>query len=150
MLLSLTICFRAYLQKIYDAVPGEYRLVEGIGFRKLSSPVDGYWLVLGKYYLQRGIWARKEADRSQTPKEEDQLLDESARHFALAMAYFQRFSPEQTLVHVTSRTMYQHFRTLKTLQLERLRREVQNVARQYRVSLSRLLATLDDTIGSPL
>ncbi|GAB4535001.1 MAG: hypothetical protein Kow0063_18750 [Anaerolineae bacterium] len=136
-----------YLKKIYEAVPEEYQLVKGRGFQKLSNPVDGYWLVLGKYHLQRGIWARKAAERGDTPQDKDRHLDVSARHFALAMAYFQKFSPEQTYVYVTSRTVYQHFRDLKPQRLERLRREVRNVAREYRVNLSRLLDTLDDTLG---
>ena len=138
-----------YLRKIDQAVPDAYRLVEGQGFQELPNPVDGYWLVLGKYHLQRGVWARKAADRGRTPQEKDRLLDVSARHFALALAYFQQFSPEQTYVHIISRTMYQHFKTLGTQRLERLRDEVKQVGRQYGVDISRLLDTLDDTIGIP-
>ena len=138
-----------YLRKISRAVPEEYRLVEGIGFRKLPDPVDGYWLVLGKYYLQRGIWTYNQADQSTTPQEKDRFLDEAAHHFALAMAYFQKFSPDLAHVNLTSRAMYRRFRTLKLERLEHLRREVQDVARKYRVNLSRLLNTLDDALGHP-
>jgi len=138
-----------YLRKISRAVPEEYRLVEGIGFRKLPDPVDGYWLVLGKYYLQRGIWTYNQADQSTTPQEKDRFLDEAAHHFALAMAYFQKFSPDLAHVNLTSRAMYRRFRTLKLERLEHLRREVQDVARKYRVNLSRLLDTMDDALGHP-
>jgi tetratricopeptide (TPR) repeat protein len=142
---------REYLGKVYRAVPKEYRLVEGVGFEKLPDPVeDGYWLVLGKYYLQRGIWAYNQADQAETPQEKDRFLDEATRHFALAMAYFQHFSPDLAHVNLTSRAMYRRFRTLKLEQLERLRREVRDVARRYRVNLGRLLDTLDDTLGSPI
>ena len=139
-----------YLRKIDQAIPDAYRLVEGQGFQDMPNPVDGYWLVLGKYHLQRGVWARQAAEQGRTPQEKDHRLEESAYHFALALAYFQKFSPEQTYVFVISRTMYQHFKTLGTQRLERLRDEVMRVGEQYGVDMGRLLDTLDDTIGIPV
>lgn len=139
-----------YLEKIYREVPQEYRLVAGEGFPEITDPVDGYWRVLGKYHLQRGIWAYREAEQAQEPARKDSLLDETVRHFALAIAYFQKFSPAIAQVVSTQHAMYRRFTTLELERLDRLRQKVEEVAQDYNVDLGYLLDTLDDTLGAPL
>ena len=137
-----------YLDKAYESVPKEYKLAVGQGFGKILLPVDGYWLVMGKYHLQQAIWSFAKTERAKmTSIEKDRLLIDAVRNFALATAYFQRFSPQHPYMDVTMRAMYKRFKTLNIDRLEKLRREVQSVARQYRVKLDTLVKTLDDTLG---
>lgn len=138
---------KGYLQQIYRTVPEEYRLVEGQGFREFSDPVDGYWLILGKYYLQRGIWVYRMAESAPDAQEKDELLDEAVDYFARALAYFRRFSPAQAALDITTRAMYRRFRSLNLSRLKHLREKVEGIAKRYKVDLSRLIETLDDALG---
>lgn len=140
--------YMSWLEKALALVPNEYRLTRR-GFRKLVDPVEGWWLVWGKYHLGCGVRAMKQAVEHEvtTDQDKDRLLDQAAEHYALAVAYFQQYSPEDRQLDETLKSIYRRLKTLRADRLARLRRQIAAYGRHYRVNLDQLLGLLDDTLG---
>jgi len=127
-------------------IPAEYRLVAGTGFQSLALPVEGFWQVLGKIYLLKGhnVIAPIEADRPLDEHQEKLLLD-GVEHYALAMAYFLKYSERLELHEGTLKTIYGSLKRCGLARLEKAVERVKVVAELYQVDLSPLL----NEIGRP-
>jgi len=158
---------REYLDEILASIPDEYKLPcdgseesEVAGFQEISEPVEEYWLALGKLHLQKAIWAFRRTGREDfkplealIPFDEcegldtDALLQKAARHYALAFAYFTKYSPKHPRNKVTSKSFYRRISPLKRERLERIREIIEGVHNEYGVDLTDLVEVVDDVLG---
>jgi len=136
------------LQQAQGLVPEEYRLVEGQGFPEVEHPVEGLWQVMGKVYLARGhniVAPVRELDKLN--EEQEATLLDGIEQYALAVAYFLRYSPHLRLHRKALSAVYESLKRRGIHRLEKARERVSAVAERYRVDLSPLLADIDETLG---
>jgi len=129
-------------------VPTEYLLVEGQGFRDVSEPIEGFWQIMGKIHLARGhnISAPIRGLESLTDEQESVLLD-AVEQYALAMAYFLKYSTHLRLHREAFRAVYERLKKYGIRRLEKAEECVLAVADRFKVDLSPLVAEIDETLG---
>ncbi|MBN1286796.1 MAG: ATP-binding protein [Anaerolineae bacterium] len=125
-------------------VPDEYRLVEGQGFRQIEEPQLVYWASLGKIYQRLGIETVKKAQEigSEATEEYGALLDQAAREFAFAYAYFRHAWAASE--HITQLLRRVDWRTgpLRGRWRRRMRDVVAAFGEQYKVDMAGLERTI--------
>ncbi len=136
-----------WLERAQAPVPSEYEIVKGQGFPEVTDPWTGYWLVLGKAHLQRGIWAFRGGEWTELASlTDDERLEYGMREFALSVAYFQRYWPRSYAMGRTLRSFTRYVRDAGVL-ADRARETVRQVAEEYQVNLDILIETINDILG---
>ena len=137
-----------HLGKAEALVPTEYRLVEGQGFRDISEPVEGFWQLMGKIHIARGhnISAPIRGLESLTDEQESMLLD-AVEQYALAVAYFLKYSPHLRLHREAFRAVYERLKKYRLERLEKAEKRVLEVANRFKVDLSPLVAEIEEALG---
>lgn len=139
--------YEKWLDKVRKLTPPEYQISPG-GFRDVPDPIEGWWLALGKIHLGYGVRAMKVAiQHGVASDEKDRLLDEATDHYALAIAYYQRYSPKAHELNTTFKSIHRRLKTVRADRLQRLRERIADFGETYKVDMSRLLEPLDATLG---
>jgi tetratricopeptide (TPR) repeat protein len=138
-----------YLREAEALVPGEYRLVEGQGFREVEGPVEGFWQVMGKVCLARGRIVFAPLRGLEGPLSDEQMtaLLDAVEQYALAVAYFLQYSRELRLHQGAFGAIYESLKRYGIPRLEKAREQVSSVAERYAVDLDPLLTTIDGLLG---
>jgi tetratricopeptide (TPR) repeat protein len=134
-----------HLAKVLEAIPSEYQLVKEKGFVPGPEPEEAYWLSLGKYYLQRGIWIFEEIKRELLPVNPENLR-EGIRNFALATAYFHQYWPQSYAFETGLRACAERIQRAGVA-ANTARAIVREVAEEFAVNLDPLLETIDNVLG---
>ena len=137
------------LRKAEALVPTEYRLVEGQGFKHVSEPVESFWQIMGKIHLARGhniSHPIRGLEEYLTEEQESVLLD-AVEQYALAIAYFLKYSTHVRLHREAFRAVYERLKRYRLERLERAEKRVLAIANRFKVDLSPLVADIDEMLG---
>lgn len=138
-----------YIAELRGLVPQDYKLSPNKGFNPVEEPVDVYWQMMGKSHLQEGIWAYRPVEQGKmSDTEKDQAIQAATRQFAIAIAYFQQFSPEAAYLQITYKALYRRFKELKLKRLEQIIKEIEWVGQEYSVNLDRFVDYLKNMLGA--
>jgi hypothetical protein len=130
------------------AVPDEYRLIEGEGFREITEPVEGFWQIMGKVHLARGHnISRPICGWVSLKEDQEAVLLEAVEQYALATAYFLRYSSHLGLHKETFEAIYDRLKRASIERLEKVEEQVLEIASRFKVDLSPLVTELDETLG---
>lgn len=108
---------RRYLEQIRSQIPDEYTIKPGIGLRELAETeqVDAYYKLLGQVELLEGALTYEEGKQlaHEGGASEDQPTREAwletARHYLLAISYFNRYATESYALNLTFGRIYKRF-----------------------------------------
>ncbi len=138
------------IDELRKLVPDDYKLgFDGKGFKPIDEPVDVYWQMMGKSHLQEGIWAYRPVEQGVVVgAEKGEAIKAATRQFAIAIAYFQQFSPEAAYLQVTYKALYKRFKELKLERLEQATDKVEDVAKELGVELNIFIDYLKNMLGA--
>lgn len=125
-----------YLSEVVRRIPQEYQITSGKGLVKLSSEdqIDLYYKLLGQVELLRGALAFQGGLRGRWEESarvvEDETLLRAARHYFLAVAYFNRYSTEYARQQTNVR-IHERFRVCTSAQVCLLRNKFAEWTKEY-------------------
>jgi hypothetical protein len=136
------------LRQAEQLVPVEYHLIPNQGFAPLEEPMEEFWAVMGKLQVQ---WARITlapiAGLTTLSDTQEEDLLRGITHYAQALAYFLQFSPELRLHKETFEGVYSYLKICGIPRLQKVRNRIEEVQREYKVSLVPLLKEIDETLA---
>ncbi len=137
-----------YLSKAEALVPPEYRLVEGQGFKDIDEPVEGFWQMMGKICLARGdIVCAPVHGLEHLSNEQEFVLLEGVEQYALAIAYFLKYSSNLVLHKEAFDAFYGRLKKRRIERLKKARERVLAVSGRFKVNLDPLVAEIDEALG---
>jgi tetratricopeptide (TPR) repeat protein len=141
-----------WLNRAAEAISSVYKIKEGSGVQEIPSEgcVEEFWWQMGKVEMLHGhmVYDRESNSDGGISR---QVLAQAMRHYALAAAYFERYSEWAVEMRVTSERLYDNFRRCRRDDLQHLRAEVlPSVASAYHLDASRLQGFFKDTLGLAL
>lgn len=137
-----------YLRLAENLVPSEYLIREGLGFQEIKEPVEGFWQILGKVCMTRGDnTAAPVLGLDSLSEDQENLLLDAVWHYALAVAYFLRYSPGVKQHQGAFKAIYRALKRYGIPRLTKARQRVADVEERYRVDLSPLLEEMDKMLG---
>ncbi len=140
-----------WLQRAEASVPQEYKIKKE-GEPEVEIPqeerVEAFWLQMGKVeMLKAGLVFDRATGGGATPATEEALA-ETAEHYLLSAAYFERFSKGAIRPAKTFRQMYDRFKNCTPEQLRYLQEEaLPSIVEKYALDLSRATQFFADTLG---
>jgi hypothetical protein len=138
-----------WLNKAEQKVPPEYKLSGKRGFISLTDEVavEEYWAMLGKIELLRGnMTFDMEYSKLDGKITWDSLAD-CMCHYALATAYFVRFSDRAIGIGSTFRQMHDRVKRTAFEDQIRIPKELTRIEKQYNIKVDRLKNFFQDTTG---
>lgn len=130
-----------WLKQALSLVPKEYSASSNRKSKKSPPAGEAYWLILGKVYLQEGVWAIKSLTQERLSKRKHSEYTQSAIHkFALASHFFERYWPGAS----ANQSRFQ-FMAEQVLQMEMPIREIKRAVKlegtRHKINVSAFLKT---------
>lgn len=142
----------AWLNRAAGTIPSGYKVEGDAGPRDVPKEpyVEEFWRQMGKIEMlrghaayHRGLWGEGGVTR--------EALGQAMHHYALAAAYFGRYSDWAGEMQSASARLYDNFRRCRRDDLEYLRDQVlKSAAETHCLDYSRLVASFEDTLGLAL
>jgi len=141
---------RVWLERAEEAVPEDYIFREG-GLQKEipeERRVEAFWLQMGKIELLRGNLVFDAGTDSGSRPATREVLKQTAQHYLLSAAYFEKYSERAVGLRTTFRQMYDRFKRCTLDDLTYLQKEaLPAIADKYGIDLSRPGRFFEDTLG---
>jgi tetratricopeptide (TPR) repeat protein len=142
-----------WLKQAEVRVPEAYKFREGERQPEIpeNERIEAFWLQMGKVELLRGNLVFDLGTDGGTKPATCEVLRETAEHYLLSAAYFERYSERAVGLRTTFRQMYIRFKFSPLDELRHLQREaLPEIAGNYSIDLTRLGRFFEDTLGLAL
>ncbi len=138
------------LRQTEGRIPDSYKIHEGSGMQRIAPEAreEEYWLQLGKLELLAGHLAYERGRLATRGKMPAQVLDEALKHYAFAVAYFERYSKSSPRSEAMLKEIYERLKASKIEDLRRIQDQViPRLEVVYHLDLSTLCQFFEDTLG---
>lgn len=141
------------VERVLKVIPDVYLLTPGQGFENTPEyPVEAWWQLLGKAHLGKAVRLIKRAvdqnnETALSAEDRDWLLDEAAKDYACAVAYFYQYSPHSIHLNRTFMSIKGRMETLDARTLDHMHQVIWRFGEDHKVNLDRLLLLIENTMG---
>jgi tetratricopeptide (TPR) repeat protein len=144
---------RLWLDHAEERVPDVYKFKVGQTLPQIPAEerVEAFWLQMGKIELLHGSLVFDLGTDSGTRPATREVLRETAEHYLLSAAYFEKYSDRAVGLKDTFRQMYVRFKFSSLEDLGYMQKEMlPALADKYSINLTRLGRFFEDTLGLAL
>jgi hypothetical protein len=144
------------LERIEERIPADYKIHSGEGLAELAVEecADAYYKVLGQVHLlygaidyERGQGQSRKKDVSNGLPGREPLL-RTARHYLLALAYFNRYSGESFVKRLTYARIYRRFQQCPPRFIEEItQKHLPNWVEEYKLPRDLVRSLFQDVFG---